>query len=511
MAAAAPIQPPPADGSEVDVTNEPLDPQLAEQMRVQAENAAESGAAQALTEAQMQQAREREAEQAEAEPQEHAAGSGYDLGEEFGLGPVRGKGPQGQPLDPNNPYAPPQAGGAAAAQTSYGDPHRRTFLTGLDSASQSNLHGGDQTTQSGVAHGVQPPAPSDSIDPNLRMSDEELIAHVEHQMLEYERTAQYLEAEKARQHLESLKKRFLNRRRDDLERIQAEDVKVFFAMVAQHQDNFDRVWSKKTLEHKLRADDLIDALKWKHEDQQRELYEALRKKRMPKFSVELLNMRKRQVLLAKSKNYIAAEKVKRKADVIEAMEIERIREAAKEENQLRFQALLKKQEWDRKQLAAKLKIEKKSLLEAKAQDFLRLKKRLRNAEQELKKTHIRQQLLADKKLLPLYSYNAQTDTAGQGETRNAKFSAANTARGTVLRNTGMQRVMGSTGGASAAGSKQPAMKSARELARAGSGRVSSSYNEQQAYSQSQRTGHQIMAGDRPASKQRGYGEEKDAI
>lgn len=318
--------------------------------------------------------------------------------------------------------------------------------------------------------------------------------------MEYERTAQYLEAEKARQHLESLKKRFMSRRRDDLEKIQSEDVKVFFAMVAQHQENFDRTWSKKTLEHKLRADDLIDSLKWKHEDQQRDLYESLRKKRMPKFSVELLNMRKRQVLLAKSKNYISAEKVKRKADILESIEIERIRESAKEENQLRFQALLKKQEWDRRQLSSKLKIEKKCLYEAKAQDFLRLKKRLRNAEQELKKTHVRQQLLAEKKLLPLYSYNAQSEDKKPQPTGTRDFGNS---RGTILRNTGMQRMLSSSssasGGGSTARSQSVTMKSARELSRSG---------RDPAASTSSRTGQSIMGGttERPHSRLR---EEKE--
>jgi hypothetical protein len=43
---------------------------------------------------------------------------------------------------------------------------------------------------------------------------------------------------------------------------------------------------------------------------------------MPKFSVELLDMRKRQVLLAKSGQYIEAEKLKRKADMLEVIEID---------------------------------------------------------------------------------------------------------------------------------------------------------------------------------------------
>jgi len=245
-------------------------------------------------------------------------------------------------------------------------------------------------------------------------------------MLEFERTAQYLEAEKARQHLSALKSAYKTGRVSELSKIQEEDIAIFFQMVSQHQSAFDSTWNKKTLEHKIRADDLINALKWKHDQQQRELYEILKKKRLPKFSVELLNMRKRQVLLAKSQNYIAAEKIKRKADMLEAIEIERIREQAKQENQFKFMTLLKKQEWDRKSLAEKLKIEKKCLLEAKSQDFLRLKKRLKNAEQELKKTHLRQQLLAEKKLLPAYSPNTTTPntltTAGTAAGGNGKLT-----------------------------------------------------------------------------------------
>jgi len=217
-----------------------------------------------------------------------------------------------------------------------------------------------------------------------------------------------VDAEKARQQLLELKRRQRFVRRDDLESVQREDVKVFFAMVGQHQQTFDHTWQQRTLEHKLRADDLIEALKWKHDQQQKELYELLRKKRMPKFSVELLNLRKKQVVLAKGKRYVQAEGVKRKADILEAIEIESIRAAAKQENTIRFKTLLKRQEWDRQALASKLKLEKQALLEAKAQDFTRLKKRLKNAEAELKKAHVRQALQAEKlaerterKLVPL--------------------------------------------------------------------------------------------------------------
>jgi hypothetical protein len=336
----------------------------------------------------------------------------------------------------------------------------KTFLTGVENFPNDQKQGNssNELTSGGSF---------------IPLSDEELINQIEKQMLEYERTAQYVEAERARQHVAAVKQRQKDSKKQDLSRIQEEDIRMFFTMVGQHQENFDRIWSQKTLEHKLRADELIEQLKWKHDDQQRELYEQLRKKRMPKFSVELLNMRKKQVLLAKAKSYVEAEKMKRKADMLEAIEIERIRDAAREENQLRFQSLLKKQEWDRKSLAQKLKIEKKCLLEAKAQDFLRLKKRLRNAEQELKKTHIRQQLLAEKKLVPVYSVQQPNGTAqavpalpaattalsnsaatanGAGNLNKSGsstgLSGSQTARGSALRNSGRQR-LALSGGASA--------------------------------------------------------------
>lgn len=293
------------------------------------------------------------------------------------------------------------------------DEENNTFLTGVDTGDTQPSDEPEET------HLAQP-------NNGGAMPLDELIIHVERQMTEYERNAQYLEAEKARQHWVNLRNRKSQNRQRDLESVQQEDVRVFLDMVQQHQEGFDATWNQKIREHKMRADDLIEALKWKHDDQQRELYEILRKKRMPKFSVELLNLRKKQVLLARNKKYIQAEKVKRKGDILEAFEIDNIRRAAKEENQIRFKALLKRQHWDRQGLADKLRIEKKQLLEAKSQDFERLKKRLKNAENELKKTHVRQALQSDRKLAPMASSVGGTEgrrprtwDTGRGNTRKA--------------------------------------------------------------------------------------------
>jgi hypothetical protein len=226
-----------------------------------------------------------------------------------------------------------------------------------------------------------------------------------------------MDAERTRKQLAKLTKKQTNNNLKELRAQQQEDIRIFFSMVAQHQENFDDMWKDKSADHKTRADELIEALKFKHENEQHELYEQLKKRRMPKFSVELLNLRKRQVTLARAKHYVDAEKLKRKADMLEAIELDRIRKQAKHENQTKFKALLKKQAWDRSALANKLRLEKKVLLEAKGQDLNRLKKRLRNAESELRKTHLRQTLVAEKKISHKYAKLAPKAAAGSSSKR----------------------------------------------------------------------------------------------
>jgi hypothetical protein len=324
--------------------NEELPANEQERLTRESEAAAEAGAAQALSDAQAAsaEAQAREKHENDAADANAAGGGQFDLGSEFAQ------------------YAPSNSQQSARPVT-QDHPIDRTFLTGLD-LTQGQQQYTQQQQQQYLSHS-QHPTPSAPLQPSPshppaaaasdgRMSDEELIATVEQQMMEFERSAQYLEAEKARQHLESLKKRFASKRRDALDTLQNEDIRVFFTMVSQHQANFDATWSTKSSEHALRAADLIDNLKWRHEEAQRELYETLRRKRMPKFSVELLNMRKRQVALARSKNYVAAEQVKRRGDQLESLEIHRIREQTREENQLRFQALLKKQVSGKKHTSA---------------------------------------------------------------------------------------------------------------------------------------------------------------
>jgi hypothetical protein len=230
-----------------------------------------------------------------------------------------------------------------------------------------------------------------------------LIIQVERLMREYEQNAQYADAERTRQHLENLRRRKHDFSRRELEVLQEADIRTFFHMVSEQQTRFDRAWASRLLEHKLRADDLIQALQRKQQQQQEDLYRQLQQKRVPRFSVELLNLRKRQVLLARGKKYIEAEELRRKADQLELVELDRIRRAARQDNQAQFEALLKRQQLDRHGLASRLKDERMHLLELKAQDFIRLRNRLKTAEVALKRTHVRQGLVAEGKLAPVFS------------------------------------------------------------------------------------------------------------
>ncbi len=175
----------------------------------------------------------------------------------------------------------------------------------------------------------------------LALSLDETISRLDTQMRDHEQNAEYLEAEKVRHLLLDLKQRKKERDKEVIEDMQKEDIGVFHQMVVQHQNAFDQTWLAKIEEHKARADDLIDALKWKHDEQQKQLYEKLRNKKAPKLSAELLNMRKRQVALGRSQQYLEAEKVKRSADKLELQEIEVVRQTTFKDNQNKFKSLLK--------------------------------------------------------------------------------------------------------------------------------------------------------------------------
>lgn len=129
------------------------DPALAAQMRQEAEAAADAGAAQALAEAQAASAAAQAAERDAADQEQETERQSYDLGQEFAQ------------------YAPQDQQQQQQQQAGGSDPSGRTFLTGVDNASQANLQQAQQQQQQ-----HQQQADHQSADANGgRMSDEELM------------------------------------------------------------------------------------------------------------------------------------------------------------------------------------------------------------------------------------------------------------------------------------------------------------------------------------------------
>merc|ERR1712185_88069 len=87
---------------------------------------------------------------------------------------------------------------------------------------------------------------------------------------------------------------------------------------------FNMVWDKKMTEYERHAEELVEAMKERHAAELRDFQSnLLQKQQRPKFSRELLNLRKIQEHLAKQKDYTEAHKIKLKCDALEAWELEK--------------------------------------------------------------------------------------------------------------------------------------------------------------------------------------------
>ena len=179
-----------------------------------------------------------------------------------------------------------------------------------------------------------------------------------------ERQGKYVEAEIAKNRLDELNLHEENRRREAMRSRQiAERLGVEEAHMLEFQQ-FNQIWDKKMAEYELHAEELIEAMKDRHSSELREFQRKLMAKQIrPKFSKDLLNLRKIQDTLAKQKDYAEAHKMKLKGDALEAWELEKW-------HSQRQQDLLGRE--------AKFKIAKQS-------ELLALQKRIQTGREEQKK------------------------------------------------------------------------------------------------------------------------------
>ncbi|CAM9667812.1 unnamed protein product [Ascophyllum nodosum] len=141
-----------------------------------------------------------------------------------------------------------------------------------------------------------------------------------------ERQGKYVEAEIAKNRLDELKLHEENRRKEAMRSRQiAERLGVEEAHMLEFQQ-FNKVWDKRMADFEHHAEDMVFAMRGRHGNELRDFQRNfLQTQPRPKFSCELLDLRRIQEHLAKAKHYADAHEIKLKADALEAWEMERWR------------------------------------------------------------------------------------------------------------------------------------------------------------------------------------------
>lgn len=146
---------------------------------------------------------------------------------------------------------------------------------------------------------------------------------LEKHRLDCEREGKYEEAELAATRLQQLRDHEENRRREELRSQQlAERLGVEEAHMKELQE-FNEIWDRKVAEFEAHAANLQNTLADRHKNEHVAYLEKARMEtepRTPRWSKDLLNLRKIQETLAKMKKYAEAGKTKAQADQVEAKE-----------------------------------------------------------------------------------------------------------------------------------------------------------------------------------------------
>lgn len=138
-----------------------------------------------------------------------------------------------------------------------------------------------------------------------------------------ERQGKYEEADLANSRLEQLRSHEESRRREELHSQQlSERLGVEEAHMKELQE-FNTMWDSKVAEFEAHAANLQSTLSLRHQEEHKAFLDKAQREtapRAPRWSKELLNLRKIQESLAKQKNYSEAAKVKAQNDQIQAKE-----------------------------------------------------------------------------------------------------------------------------------------------------------------------------------------------
>merc|ERR1719272_1116906 len=230
-----------------------------------------------------------------------------------------------------------------------------------------------------------------------------------------ERQGKYVEAKIAKNRLEELKLHEENRRKEAMRSRQiAERLGVEEAHMLEFQQ-FNIVWDKKMNEYEQHVEEMVEAMRERHQGELREFQrKLLGKQQKPKFSRELLNLRKIQEHLAKQKDYTEAHKMKLKSDALEAWELEKWRNQKQQQIFQRETKFKHRQQQELLALQKRIQTGREEQKKQRQMDLERLLQRYQNVKSELEAQQNLERIRMDK-------YAGQTAaTMGTAKTRGRR-------------------------------------------------------------------------------------------
>jgi len=232
-----------------------------------------------------------------------------------------------------------------------------------------------------------------------------------------ERQGKYVEAEIAKNRLDELKLHEENRRREAMRSRQiAERLGVEEAHMLEFQQ-FNLIWDRKMSEYEAHAEELGMAMKERHAAELRDYQRRLMGRQIrPKYSKDLLNLRKIQETLAKQKDYAEAHKIKLKGDALEAWELEKWH-SQRQQDLLQKEAKFKHvKQQELIALQKRVQTGREEQKKQRHQDLERLLQRYQNVKAELEA----QQNLERIRMEKLVQSGALTSTKKKKQTVNAE-------------------------------------------------------------------------------------------
>eukprot|EP01029_Cantina_marsupialis_P028437 TRINITY_DN776172_c0_g1_i1.p1 TRINITY_DN776172_c0_g1~~TRINITY_DN776172_c0_g1_i1.p1 ORF type:complete len:236 (+),score=64.87 TRINITY_DN776172_c0_g1_i1:51-758(+) len=214
-----------------------------------------------------------------------------------------------------------------------------------------------------------------------------------------EKQGKYVEAEIAKNRLEELKLHEENRKREIVKsRHIAERLGVEEAHMLEFQQ-FNEIWDQKMEEYEEQATDLLQTMKERHiMELQKFQEELIGKPARPKFSKELLNLRRIEECLARRKDYAEAAKVKMRCDELEAREAERCNTEKQSSMHNAEKKFVHKQSQEMNALRKRIQTGKNEQKKQRQVDLERLLQRYQNVKSELQQQHSLEWMRMEKSL-----------------------------------------------------------------------------------------------------------------